>query len=835
MTATGVHEGWTVHAVGGEVPAHLAGVRVPATVPGCVHLDLLAAGLIPDPHLDENEGELAWIGRVDWRYETTIDWDGPDADGTEVDLVALGLDTVATVELNGTVLARTRNMHRSYRLPAAHLLRSGSNVLAVTFTGALTAAEQADGDLGARPHVNRHPYNTVRKMACDYGWDWGPETTTVGIWRPIRLETWRGAGIESVRPLVEMDGDTGVVRLHVELRQARQPAGPLRLDVSVGDLRTRAEVPAGQSSTVVEVRVPHARLWWPHGYGEQPRYDVGVQLTGHQNHDEEVKLDDWHGRIGFRTVALDTAPDEDGTPFTLLVNGERVFARGVNWVPGDSFPARVGRELYAARLNQARDANVNLVRVWGGGIYESEDFYELCDELGLLVWQDFLFACASYAEEEPLRGEVVEEAREAVTRLSPHPSLVLWNGGNENIWGYHDWDWQGELGGRSWGWRYYTEILPAIVADLDPTRPYLPGSPYSFDPARHPNLPDHGTMHIWDVWNQLDYTEYRRHLPRFVAEFGFQGPPTWATLTRAVHDEPMRPESPGILVHQKAEDGNGKLARGLVGHLPPPGTFADWHWATSLNQARAVAFGIEHFRSLMPLCMGAVVWQLNDVWPVISWSAVDGDGRCKPLWYALRRSFRDRLLTIQPREDGLSVVAVNDSGLPWQEEVPVRRVDFDGTVLAAATMRVDVTARSVATWTLPRSLAVPDDPAREIVVVGTGADRALWQFREDVDAKLPEPRMSARSEVIATGYRVTVTAHAYVRDLALLADRVVGDAHVDTALVTLLPGESATFDIRTGATVEPGEFLDPLVLRSANQLVTGPGRAGVLEAGGANW
>ena len=185
-----------------------------------------------------------------------------------------------------------------------------------------------------------------------------------------------------------------------------------------------------------------------------------------------------------------------------MVNGQPVFARGVNWVPGDCFPSRIGPELYAQRLTQARDANVNLIRVWGGGIYESEAFFDLCDELGLLVWQDFLLACAAYSEEEPLRGEIIAEAREAVTRLSPHPSLAMWNGGNENIWGYHDWGWQEELDGRSWGWEYYSRILPEIVKELDPTRPYCPGSPYSPDPALHPNDPDHGTMHIWDVWNR---------------------------------------------------------------------------------------------------------------------------------------------------------------------------------------------------------------------------------------------------------------------------------------------------------------------------------------------
>jgi beta-mannosidase len=827
VTRVSVHDGWTVRAVGGDVPAHLDNVRVPATVPGCVHLDLLAAGLIPDPYLDENEPLMAWIGRVDWRYETTLLWAGTTRGDDQVDLVALGLDTVATVELNGTALGHTRNMHRSYRFPVAHLLRPGDNTLAVTFTGALTAAEQAERELGPRPHVNGHPFNAVRKMACDYGWDWGPEMTTVGIWRPIFLTSWQTAGIASVRPLVELDGDIGVVRAHVDLRWAAPSSGPLRLDVTVGDVRAQAHIPGGQRSTMVQVRVPSPRIWWPHGYGEQPRYDVTVRLHG-----DDTTLDEWRGRIGFRTVALDTAPDSDGTPFTLLVNGERVFARGVNWIPGDCFPARVGRDLYAERLNQARDANVNLVRVWGGGIYESDDFYDLCDGLGLLVWQDFLLACASYTEDEPLRGEIVAEAREAVTRLSPHPSLVLWNGGNENIWGYHDWGWQEQLGAQTWGWRYYTEILPALVAELDPTRPYTPGSPYSFDPLRHPNDPAHGTSHIWDVWNTVDYTEYRRYAPRFVAEFGFQGPPAGATLARAVHDEPMRPDSPGILLHQKADDGNAKLARGLAAHLPAPTTFADWHWATSLNQARAVAFGVEHFRSLTPLCMGAVVWQLNDVWPVISWSAVDSDGRCKPMWYALRRSFRDRLLTVQPRGDGLALVAVNDSGRPWRVDVPVCRRDFDGDVLATVTVRVDVAARSAQTCVLPLSVAAPGDPAHEVIVAGTGTDRAFWHFREDVDAMLPEPRLSTHVESIASGYRLTVTAETFVRHLAVLADRVACDAHVDEALVTLLPGENATFNVRTAATITPEAFLDPLVLRSANQLVAVQAADTVIPGGG---
>ena len=263
-------------------------------------------------------------------------------------------------------------------------------------------------------------------------------------------------------------------------------------------------------------------------------------------------------------MRLVTEPDADGTSFTFVVNGRPIFVKGVNWIPDDAFPHRVDRARYADRLAQAEEAGVNLLRVWGGGIFEADDFYAECDERGLMVWQDFLFACAAYSEEEPLRSEVIAEARDNVTRLMPHPSLVLWNGCNENIWGFADWDWEPRLDGKTWGMGYYTDVLPGIVAELDPGRPYSAGSPWSLSTDHHPNDPAHGTMHIWDVWNQVDYPVYRDYAPRFAAEFGWQGPPTWSTLRRSLSDDPLTPESPGMLVHQKAMEGNRKLTRGLV-------------------------------------------------------------------------------------------------------------------------------------------------------------------------------------------------------------------------------------------------------------------------------
>jgi beta-mannosidase len=819
----------------GGPPAEAAALpAVPAAVPGCVHTDLLAAGLIPDPYLDDNEDRLHWIGRTDWRYECAFDWDDPGSE--RVDLVCAGLDTVATLTLNGVPLGTTANMHRSYRFDVRDLLRPGRNHLVVRFDSVHRYAEAVRAAVGERPLAGTSgPFPYVRKMACNFGWDWGPTLVTAGIWQRIGLESWSVARLAEVRPEVTVRGDatdpTGrvtarirveragdqplTVRVAVALRPA-QAAGkpePRSSALRPAQAAVDAAIPAGESETTVVVDVPGVDLWWPRGLGEPARYDLTVTLADH---------DSWTRRIGFRTVEVDTAPDATGRPFTLRVNGTPVFVRGANWIPDDVFPARVTRERYARRLRQGVDAGVNLLRVWGGGRYESEDFYDLADGLGLMVGQDFLFACAAYPEEEPLASEVAAEAREQVVRLMPHPSLVWWVGNNENIWGYHDWGWPAALDGRTWGEGYYLDVLPRVVAAVDPTRPYWPGSPYSGDPAIHPNDPAHGTMHIWDVWNTEDYLKYREYRPRFVAEFGFQGPPAYATLRRAVSDDPLAPDSPGLLHHQKAADGNGKLARGLAGHFPEPRTFDDWHWATQLNQARAVTFGIEHFRSLRPECMGAIVWQLNDCWPVTSWAAVDGDGRLKPLWYALRRVFADRLVTIQPRDDGLAAVVVNDGAEPWQARFEVVRAGFDGVPLAKHGVEVDLPAGSSTTVALPPDVARPGDPSAELLVADADGTRATWFYRPDRDLAYPIPACDVSVTAAGGGYRVEVTARALVRDLALFPDRLDPTATVDDALVTLLPGESTTFVVGANGPLDPSALAAPPVLRSANDLGRDP-------------
>ncbi|MEV0716720.1 glycoside hydrolase family 2 protein, partial [Asanoa sp. NPDC050611] len=406
-----LNAGWTLTPVAGhEVPVDVG--SVPATVPGCVHTDLLAAGLIPDPFQDRNETEVQWIGRTGWQYTARFDWRGGGGHD-RVDLVFAGLDTVADLELNGVPLGSTANMHRSYRFDVRDGLRPGTNELRITFQPAGEYARHWQQTLGDRPNAYPEPFNFIRKMACNFGWDWGPTLVTAGVWQPVDLHLWHTARLAQVRPLVTVDATTGRVEVHADL--ARAADGPLTVTATIAGQEASSTTTGDTAHVTVEV--PNPRRWWPRGHGDQHRYDLQVTLTDRTG----ATLDTWQRRIGFRDVRIDTTPDADGTPFTVVVNDRPIFVRGVNWIPDDVFPTRITRDRLSGRLRQATDANVNLLRVWGGGRYESEDFYDLADEYGLMVTQDFLFACAAYPEEEPFATEVAAEAAEQVVRLASHP------------------------------------------------------------------------------------------------------------------------------------------------------------------------------------------------------------------------------------------------------------------------------------------------------------------------------------------------------------------------------------------------------------------------------
>ena len=831
MQRIDVHAGWTLRALAGDTDGRVR-ETYPADVPGSVHTDLMAAEVIPDPYLDGNEAALRWMHQIDWRYATVLDpavlpLERP-ATGERIDLVFDGIDTVGTVRVGSDTskieLGRTYNMHRSYRFDISSHVVGDPLELEVDLGSATNYAEAQQQRLGDLPRPYSAPYNFIRKMACSFGWDWGPDLRTAGLWKPVRLERWSVARLARVVPLITVDkAGTGRVELRIDLERLDASASLTLTAGILGQIVETQMAPGAASATLVVV-VPDAPLWWPVGYGEQPLTDLTLTLSA-----DDQELDSWQRRVGFRTVELNTSRDEFGTAFTISINGQPVFVKGVNWIPDDHFLTRVSAERLGRRLDQAVAANVNLIRVWGGGIFESDDFYRACDERGVLVWQDFLLACAAYPEEPPFWHEIEAEARENVVRLAPHPSLVLFNGGNENLWGQADWNWRSSLQDRTWGAKYAYELFPKIVSELDPTRPYSDNSPYSprFDGAAiHPNDPDHGTHHEWEVWNRIDYAAYRSDIPRFCSEFGFQAPPAWRTLIDWVHpvdggslDATSDPKNDvNFLLHQKADDGNGKLDRGLGPHIGVPENFADWHWATQLNQARAVTYAIDHYRRWWPRTAGAIVWQLNDCWPVTSWAAIDFEGRRKPLWYALRRAFAPRNLIFTTEDGVLAIVVINDTDQPWQGHLGLSREQLDGSRLATLTVDVAVEPRTSTPIALPAELATPDNQSREIVVARLDTLSRVHAFVEDRELVTSPVPVEVEVKEAEDGYAVQVTARSLARDIMLLADRAAEDATVDDGLVTLTAGQSTTFRVRTSAR-DLERLLDrPPVLRTANDL-----------------
>ncbi|PKV08619.1 beta-mannosidase [Bifidobacterium pseudolongum subsp. pseudolongum] len=553
-----LHSGWTLTAMNPEMaPAELRDplvAGIPATVPGEAALDLLSAGLIDDPFDGDNETKQQWIGDIDWRFTCRFDWHDDGAD--RHDLVVYGLDTVATIELNGDPVAQTENCHRSYRFDINGLLTDGANELTVTFMSPVRYSDQAEQRRGYYPHTEHHAFNQIRKPSYTFGWDWGIDVANAGIWREIGIDSWSGVRLAEVRPLVDVSADgTGILNVHVVVERAgkgrvmspmdaHSQQTPVPVHVTLEGYGTMLEadgsVGQGRNETTITIAVPEAKLWWPIGYGDQPLYAVSVTAGA----DLQAA---WSGRIGFRTTHVDTRADEVGRPFQIYVNDVPVHAHGYNWIPDDAFISRISKRDYERGIRDLVEANANMVRIWGGGIYEDDVFYDLCDEHGIMVWHDFMLACAAYPEDAETKEEVEAEAREQIIRLSPHPSLIVWNGSNENYVAYAEWGGYKQAlrdddrkpndygyGEKPWGDYYYSELFPQLLADLDPTHVYLPSSPMSFTRFTNANWDTDGTMHIWDAWNRADYTVYADYTPRFADEFGYQAPPAWSTLVGAV-------------------------------------------------------------------------------------------------------------------------------------------------------------------------------------------------------------------------------------------------------------------------------------------------------------
>jgi beta-mannosidase len=795
-----------------------------ATVPGCVHTDLLANRLIEDPFYRDNEARQQWIGKTDWEYETTFDVPAALAARRHAELVFEGLDTYAEVFLNDRRLLSADNMFRTWRVDAKPALRPGANTLRVVFRSPINEVLPLMAKMKYQlPTPNDQGEKTsphTRKAGYHYGWDWGPRFVTSGIWRPVSLEVWDAARVAdlhlaqwrvgpesaSLTAAVEVVGDaTADAVVVVENLTDRTAVG-----------RRAFKLTPGTNRAVLDFVVERPRLWWPSGLGRQPLYDFRARLLVNGR-----VVDEATARTGLRSVELRQRPDAGGKSFEFVVNGVPVFMKGANWVPADSFPTRVTRERYRQLLTSARDANMNMLRVWGGGIYEPADFYELCDELGLLVWQDFMFACAMYPGDEKFLESVREEAADNVRRLRNHPSIALWCGNNEVETAWQHWGWKQNLPAALWDdyLRLFHGVLPAVVAEHDPARAYWPSSPSS-DLEEDPDSRRSGDVHYWEVWHaSKPFSEYEAQRPRFMSEYGFQSFPDIETVRAYTVPSDHHIESPVMLAHQRHPRGNQLIREYMLREYPEPKDFESFLHVSQILQAEGIRVGAEHLRRLMPHNMGSLYWQMNDCWPVASWSGVDYFGRWKALNYYARRFYAD--LLVSPNEEGghIKLYVVSDRTRATDAELRVRLLDFEGRTLTERAEPVRIAPlESRAYLSLPASeLLRGRDASRvflhaELVSGGQTVSSNTHFFRPYKELALPAATITTAVAETRGQLHVTVSADRLARGVRLSAEGVEGsfsDNYFD-----LVPGRPVTVIFRAPRSPAPADFRARLRARS---------------------
>jgi len=734
---------------------------LPAAVPGCVHTDLMAAGRIPDPFLRLNARDVAWVAEKDWLYVREFEVDETLLSADAVELVCEGLDTFATIALNEREIARTENAFIGHVFDVKDALRPGRNVLAVRFESSdriCAEREARSGKLpgGARVYARKPQYAT--------GWDWGPVLPTCGVWRGVFLRGFDTARIESVHAPADLVGALGRVGLSVELR--RTNGAPLTVNAALSrDGRNVASVEVRHVGDRAEaaLEVPRPDLWWPAGCGDQGLYDLAVRVRDH-----ERELDRRELRIGFRTCELERRPDDEGESFIFKVNGRRIFCKGANWIPADSFLPRVTAETYRRLLEAAVEGHMNMIRVWGGGVYEPDVFYDVCDELGLLVWQDFMYACSDYPDEDWFRRQAAAEARAVVARLRNHPCIALYCGNNENQW-MHE---MGDGPETSSGDTIYTDILPDACRELDPARPYWPGSPYGGPGA---NSEAHGDCHDWDVWHgSVEPKQYLEKRPRFVSEFGFQGFPTMDTLVAFAEPGDLSLKSEVMAHHQRCPGGTEKIEQAVRQFLGEPRDFDEAVLFSQMMQAEALRIGIEHWRRHKWHTAGALVWQLNDCWPAISWALVDSGLRPKPAYYAVRRAFAPVVLTAHAEGENVVITGINDTEQGVSGTLDIELFDLLGEAQLVRTAAVSVPADGVAVLCSVPADCVPGlDPSRHFLWAtfygGMHQLSAAHLFSDPKDLAASEPGVQLELEADPFDFELTlrVTATAFAKGVWL--------------------------------------------------------------------
>lgn len=808
---------------------------LPATVPGTVHTDLLSNGIIEDPYYRTNEKDLQWIDKNDWEYRSTFLVEDELLRKKEIRLLFEGLDTYATVFLNGVEVLEADNMFRSWEISCKEYLKVGENEIHIILHSPINIGleklqingyplpasndQSENGELG-----DKKVSIFTRKAGYHFGWDWGPRLVTSGIWRPIRLVAFDYAKIENIHILQnKLTDNKALMDVSLELESETDNNFDISLYVN-GKKRANKKqaVFEGKNQLSLAFEIDNPKLWWPNGMGDQQLYDIEVRIEKNG----ETSVDSKQLKIGIRTVELVQDQDTDGRSFYFKINGQPVFAKGANYIPNDVFLPRFSENDYERIIKDAADANMNMLRVWGGGIYENDIFYNLCDKYGIMVWQDFMYACSMYPGDDEFLNNARIEAEENIIRLRNHPSLVLWCGNNEIevAWGEYE-------EGRGWGWkeRYSDEerqdiwhdydtlfhhILPEAVQLYNPQITYWHSSPSAGmgKLAGHENTS--GDMHYWGVWHgQHPFNDFRKYRARFMSEYGFQSFPELNTVKTYALPEEWDIESDVMAAHQRSGIGNLRIKQYMEDDYIIPEDFETFLYTSQLLQAEAIKMAIESHRADMPYCMGTLYWQLNDCWPVASWSGIDYQGRWKAMHYFVKKAYQETIIASFQDESKIELWAVSDHPKNQETHIKMQLIDFDGNLLWEELASFELHATS--------SKMFKQIPLEMIREMGSTTETFLHTefyvednlicddvhyFEKVKNLQLKTSNPEIQIDVKDGFMDISLTAHKLTKNIFLSTDLTTD--HFSDNFFDLLPGE--TKHITFPGNYDVDEFLGPL-------------------------
>jgi beta-mannosidase len=648
----------------------------PAKVPGTVHTDLLANQLIPDPFFGANEKQLQWIENDDWQYQTTFNISKEEFSNQNCELQFDGLDTFAEVYLNGTQILSANNMFRTWKVEVKKLLKIGQNKLEIKFESAVKKGKEAAKKLTYTLPGDEKIF--TRKAQYQFGWDWGPRFVTAGIWRKVQLHFWNSARVVTIKYNQRLLSDSMaelefLITIHSLIKG--------KFQIEINDKKENIQLQKGDNVISISHSIQNPKRWWPNGIGEAHLYPFKISLTQNKAIIDARKLN-----IGIRTIELIQEKDEIGKSFYFKVNGKPVFMKGANVIPPDSFLPRATDSVYKSMVKNAVDANMNMLRVWGGGVYAEDSFYDECDQNGILVWQDFMFACAMYPGDEAFLENVKQEVIDNVTRLQNHPSIALWCGNNENDEGWHNWGWQKQYkytaqdSTKIWNdyQKLFHEIIPQTLDGLltKNENRYWPSSP-SIGWGKKESLLE-GDSHYWGVWWGMEPFEmYQKKVGRFMSEYGFQSMPDSKTFHAFAKSDELHFDSETVKTHQKHPTGYKTINEYMARDFKVPTNFEDYSYVSQLLQAEGMKIAIEAHRT-DPKCMGTLFWQANDCWPVTSWSSVDYYGRWKAFQYQAKRSFEKVLISVKETTTAYVIFLINDSVENFGGDFDFELIDFSG-------------------------------------------------------------------------------------------------------------------------------------------------------------